>query len=245
VRIRRDRLRVVRLAPRSPFRPTDPTASDVAAATLRAGLGVTGRYLVLSGRFDARLDLATLLGALAALAAAGDPTGGRRHGWPPRIPAGGGQPDTRASIARAAARRIGVFATHRPNPSTIWRAGAWRSRGDPPVLSSGGLAAIEALACGRRSSRRRSGLPGDRRGRPPGGPRDPVVWPWHRHDLGRRGPRGIAGSRAIRRREPRTWADVARETRAIYADVGASAGGAGEAERVAHHRGSRRRPGLD
>src|SRR4029079_17445580 len=69
--LRRDRIRVVQLAPRagferggagSPGSPTaDTRATDRRAADLRGRLGVPDRYLVLAGRFDARLDLATLL----------------------------------------------------------------------------------------------------------------------------------------------------------------------------------------
>jgi glycosyltransferase involved in cell wall biosynthesis len=231
LRIRRDRLRIVGLAPRSPFRPADPGASDVAAA-LRARLGVSGRYLVLSGRFDARLDLATLLAALAALAAAGRPDGLDAGAvWPPRILLVGSSPDDRASIARAAARKgIGASFAYAPGLSVDDLAGLVRGARAAilPVLSeAAGLPAIEALACG-------TPVVASAVGPLPGligaagllvEPRDPdrlavalaTIWA---DDVVHAGIAGLARDRA--EREPRTWADVARETRAIYADVGAA-----------------------
>ncbi|MEO8437326.1 MAG: hypothetical protein ABI562_02635, partial [Chloroflexota bacterium] len=86
LRIRRDRLHVIPLAPRVGFGLTSSAAADAAASELRARLGVADRYLVFTGRFDARLDLETLLEALASLAAAGRPAGlAGNIAWPPRV----------------------------------------------------------------------------------------------------------------------------------------------------------------
>lgn len=95
LRIRRDRLRVVGLAPRAMFRPeaadgaTEPAvthaglrhgfveAAGAAAAPGAAArheaerLGLAERYAIYAGRYDARQDLRTLLDALAILAAEG------------------------------------------------------------------------------------------------------------------------------------------------------------------------------
>ena len=232
LRIRRDRLRVVGLAARTEFGHAPSAESDAAAAALRARLGVTGRYLVLSGRFDARLDLATLLGALAALAAAGRP-GGLDDGvaWPPRILLVGATPDDRASIARVAARKgIGGSFAYAPGLSVEELAGLVRAaRGAilPVVSDAAGLPAIEALASGIPIVASAVGpLPGLIG---PAGllvePRDPdrlavaLAAIWADDGVHAR----IAGlARDLAERDPRTWGDVARETRAIYADVGAT-----------------------
>ena len=99
--LRRDRVRVVPLAPRPAFVP----GGNGDARQERERLGLPERYLVYTGRFDARQDLATLLRALAGLAGRGRPAGlAADVPWPPRVLLIGASPDDRASLARAAAR---------------------------------------------------------------------------------------------------------------------------------------------
>ncbi len=230
LRVRRDRLRVVRLAPRPGFGPAPPADSAAAAAELRERLGLAGRYLVFSGRFDARLDLEALLSALAALAAAGRPIGlADGVPWPPRVLLVGASPDDRASVARAAARKgIGEALAYAPGLAVADLAGLIRgARGAilPVVSEAAGLPVIEALACGIPVVASAVGPLPELVG--PAGllvePRDPerlavalaAIWA----DDGVYGRvASIAGQRA--EADPRTWADVARETRAIYAEVG-------------------------
>ena len=130
---------------------------------MRERLGIAGRYLVFTGRFDARLDLDTLLRALASLAEAGPPDGfDRKVGWPPRVLLVGASPDDRASIARAAARKgIGESIVYAPSLPVGDLAGLVRGARAailPVVSEAAGLPVIEALACGTPVDRvRRSG----------------------------------------------------------------------------------------
>lgn len=230
LRIRRDRLHVVGLAARPAFGGTPSSESEVAAAALRARLGVTGRYLVLFGRFDARLDLATLLGALAALAAAGRPDGlDVGVAWPPRILLVGASPDDRASIARVAARKgIGWSFAYAPGLSVEEVAGLVRGARAailPVVSDAAGLPVVEALACGTPVVASAVGPLPELIGA--AGllvePRDPerlavalaAIWA---DDAVHARIAELARERT--ERDTRTWADVARETRAIYAAVG-------------------------
>jgi glycosyltransferase involved in cell wall biosynthesis len=229
LRIRRDRLHVVRLAPRPGFGPTSAVAGP-GPSVVRDRLGLSGRYLVFSGRFDARLDLSTMLGALVALTAAGRPAGLEEEvPWPPRILLVGASPDDRASLARAAARKgVGdslVYAPALPVPDLVDLVRGARGA-ILPVLSEGaGLPVIEALACGIPVVASAVGPLPELVG--PAGllvePRDTdrlavamaTIWA---DDAVRDRIAAIARTRA--EGEPRTWADVARETRAIYAAVG-------------------------
>lgn len=234
VRIHRDRLHVVGLAARAAFGAAPSVESEVAAAELRATLGLSGRYLVLSGRFDARLDLATLLGALAALAAAGRPVGlADGIAWPPRVLLVGASPDDRAAVARAAARRrIGETLAYAPGLSDADLAGLVRGARAaivPVVSDAAGLPVIEALACGIPVVASAVGPLPELIGK--AGllvqPRDQerlavalgAIWA---DDDVHAGIASLARERA--EANPRTWADVARETRAIYAEVGVRPG---------------------
>jgi alpha-1,3-rhamnosyl/mannosyltransferase len=230
LRIRRDRLHVVPLAPRAGFSPAAPGGSGAAAAELRKRLGVEGRYLVFTGRFDARLDLDTLLRALAALAASGRPDGlDAAIPWPPRVLLVGASPEDRASIARAAARHgIGEALAYAPGLPVDDLAGLVRSARAAilPVLSeAAGLPVIEALASGTPVVASSVGPLPELVG--PAGllvePRDAdrlavalaTIWADDGvHD-------GIVASARERAdADPRTWGDVARETREIYAAIG-------------------------
>jgi glycosyltransferase involved in cell wall biosynthesis len=234
---RADRIHVIPLAPRPEFGPaprggskgrSEPGAADDAAERERLGLG--GRYLVYPGRYDARQDLAALLRALAALAGAGRP-GDLPDDveWPPRILLLGPSPEDRASLARAAARQgVGECLTYAPGLPTAAAAGLVRGARAailPVVSDSAGLAAVEALACGTpviasavgilTGIVRTAGVLVEAR--------DPdrlatairTVWTDDRVQ-------GRLAAAARRRATTgrRTWAEVAAETRAVYAGVG-------------------------
>ena len=178
----------------------------------------------------------TLLSALAALAVAGRPDGlAADVPWPPRILVVGASPDDRASVARAAARKgIGeslVYAPALPLADLVDLVRGARAAVLPVVSEAAGLPVIEALACGIPVVASAVGPLPELVG--PAGllvePRD--AGPPRRragHDLGRRRAsttRSRASRSRARGREARTWADVARETRAIYAAVGTRAHG--------------------
>lgn len=231
--IRGDRLRVIALAPRPAFEPDGRAgleADDAEALRLRADLGLPERYLVFSGRFDARQDLGTLLRALAALARDGRPDG-LPDGvtWPPRVLLVGATPDDRASLARAAARKgVGEALAYAPAvPDGVLAALVRGSRAAilPVVSDAAGLPVIEAIACGTPVVASAVGALPEVVGA--AGllvePRDPdrfaaalaTIWADDRvHER----VASVARERATAER--RTWADVARETRAIYAAVG-------------------------
>jgi O-antigen biosynthesis alpha-1,3-rhamnosyltransferase len=234
--IRRDRIRIVRLAARAAFRPE---AAEGAAAEA-ALLGISGRYFVYPGRYDARQDLGTLLRALASIAEGTDGTRDRKSArasatsgigssdWPPRLVLVGASPDDRAALARAAAREnVGELLAYAPYASderlAALVAGA-RAVVLPTLSDAAGLAAIEATAAGVPIIASNVGaLPELASGV---GilvePRDParlaaaVATAWSDdavHD------RLAAAARARSQKAPRTWSDVARETRVVYASV--------------------------
>ena len=229
--IRRDRIHVVRLAPRSGFGLGPPDGSAVAAeAALRERLGIADRYLVFTGRFDARLDLDTLLRRWRRWPPTGRPSGfDATIGWPPRVLLVGASPDDRASIARAAARKgIGESLAYAPGLPVADLAGLVRGARAailPVVSEAAGLPVIEAIASGTPVIASSVGPLPELVG--PAGllvePRDPkrlavalaTLWADDGvHD------RVAAAARERAETDTRTWADVARETRAIYAAVG-------------------------
>ncbi|MFL5715262.1 MAG: glycosyltransferase [Chloroflexota bacterium] len=236
LRIRRERLHVVPLAARPEFSP-DPADGDGdddggAGRAVRERLGLDGRYLVFSGRFDARMDLGTLLSALAELARAGRPDALPADvPWPPRILVVGASPEDRASVARAASRKgIGESFVYAPSVGTSELVGLVRGARaalSPVVSEAAGLAAIEALACGVPVVASAVGplpeLIGAAGLLVP--PREPerlavalaTIWT---DDAVHGSIASIALETA--RRETRAWADVANETRQVYAAVGAA-----------------------
>jgi glycosyltransferase involved in cell wall biosynthesis len=224
LRIRRDRLRVVELAPRPAFvdvRAGEDDPRDVP------------RYLVYPGRFDARHDVGTVLRALASVAAAGRPADlAASVPWPPRVVVVGASGSDRESLGRAAARE-GVAELlaldDAPDPRDLGRT-ADLVRGARamllPVLSeAAGLAAIESIAAGVPVVASAVGPLPDIVGTagilvPP---RDVerlavalrTAWADERvHGMTARAARERAAG------PQRSWADVARETRAVYAEVG-------------------------
>jgi glycosyltransferase involved in cell wall biosynthesis len=235
--IRRERLRVVPLAPRAAFTLRSTRRSERETEALRARLGVSERFLVFSGRYDARLDHTALLGALAILANRKRPRGLVAEApWPPRVLLLGASPDDRASIARAAARQgIGETLVYAPALPTEALAGLVRSARAAvlPVLSeAAGLPIVEAIAVGTPVVASAVGALPELVGR--AGmlvePRDPtrlavaLATVWADDQL-----HGRVAAAAHERAagERRTWAEVAAETRAVYAEVGIRAGRSG------------------
>jgi len=148
LRIRREHLHVIPFPPRDAFTPDGPDG-----AAERERLGLPERYLVYTGRYDARQDVATLLSAIAELAAAGRPAGlAEGVPWPPRVLLVGARPDDRAALARSAARAgVGdalAYAPHLPDDRLAALVRGARAAVLPALSEAAGFAAIDALACG-------------------------------------------------------------------------------------------------
>ena len=230
LRLRRDRVRVVPLAPDPAFAET---ASGEALAGERARLGLPERYLVHVGRFDARHDPTTLLRALATLAGRPRPSGLPGDApWPPPLLVAGASPDDRAALARAAAR-LGagealVYAPAMPVGRLATLVAGARAAVQPAVSDAAGLPVIDALAAGVPIVASAVGALPELVGRA-----GILVEPRHPDRLAEalttvmlddRLHRTLrAAADEGRRARPRTWADVALETRQAYADAGARA----------------------
>jgi glycosyltransferase involved in cell wall biosynthesis len=230
----------VPLAPRAGFASapvgspgTSSVTSPGAPSEIRQRLGVTGPYLAFSGRFDARLDLTTLLSALARLARAGRPAGLEPDvAWPPRVLLLGATPEDRASVARAAARKgVGEALAYAPSLAVaeqVELVRAARAVVLPVVSEAAGLPVIEAIACGTPVVASAVGPLPEIVG--PAGllvePGDPdrlavaltTIWADDAVHA-----RLVASARERAAWQTRTWADVATETRRIYAEVGVRA----------------------
>ena len=249
LRVRRDRIHVVPLAPRAAFHlasdatppPADRRAAKTAADPRREQdrLGLPERYVIYSGRYDARQDVGSLLGALRELADAGRPAGlGADEPWPPRVLFAGASPDDRAALARAAGREgVGealVYAPRLDDERLAALVRGARAALIPVVSDSAGLPAIEAIACGVPVVASSIGaLPEIV------GAAGILVEPRDARRLASALETAFLDDRvhatlaeAARDRaatEARSWADVARETRAIYAEVAGALTGAGAA----------------
>lgn len=234
LRLRRERIRVVPLAPEPAFaalagRGTAATVMATALAVERERLGLPDRYLVYFGRYDARHDLGTLLRALAILAGSTRPLDlAEAVPWPPPLLLAGASPDDRAALARAAARAGASDALVYAPAMTAERlatlvAGA-RAVVQPAVSEATGFPALDAIAAGVPVIASAVGALPEIVAR--GGilvePRNPerlaeaitAAWTEDRlHGELRRA--AVAASQASR-----TWADVALETRRAYAAVG-------------------------
>jgi len=221
--VRQARLRVVRLAPRRPFRPE---AAD-GAAHEASRLGLASRYAVYAGRYDARQDLPTLLEALATLAAEPPPPGVAPDEWPPRICLVGATPDDRAALSRAASR-AGVadamaYAPQLPIERYAALVAGARVLVQPVRSEATGLAALEAVATGVPVIASAVGAlpetvgaagilvePGDA-----GRLATALRAAWADDELHAQ----LVSAALERAAGQRTWADVARETREVWADV--------------------------
>lgn len=223
--LRRERIRIVPLAARAAFVPE----AAAGAPEERARLGLPDRYLVYPGRYDARQDLPSLLRALADLAAAGRPGSlGPDMPWPPQVLLVDAAPEDRAAIARASASYgVGELLSYAPHlaPGRLAAlVAAARAVVLPVVSATSGLPALEALAAGTPVVASSVGALPEVVGR--AGllvePRDParlataLATIWADETIHRR----VADVALEQARGPRrTWADVARETRQVYASV--------------------------
>lgn len=231
--IRPSRLRVVPLAPRAAFLPGDAVTATGTAGTL-PDLDLPARYLVHPGRFDARTDLETLLGALASLVSAGRPPGlATDVPWPPRIVVADASPDDRAEIARAAAPfGVGELLSYVPHLGVVQLAALVRGARAllvPMISATAAQPVVDAVAAGVPVvASSVGGLP-----EAVGGagllvrPRDErrlaaalaTIW----SDDAVRERLAAAARSSIGPSGPRTWSDVATDTRMIYASVVRSA----------------------
>jgi glycosyltransferase involved in cell wall biosynthesis len=239
LRIRPSRLRVIPFAGGVAFAPFSMEGTEIGDAQ-RAALdadrerfGVPERYFVYTGRHDARHDLGALLDALARLAAAGRPPRlAKAIPWPPRVLLVNTTPDDRAAVALAAADTgVGNLLHYTPALPAEQVArlvvGA-RAAVHPVVSDAAALPVLDALAAGTPVIASAVGALPEVVG--PAGllvePRDPdrlahalrAAWADDRVH------RGIAHAAAAHAgADRRTWGDVARETRAVYADVAQTA----------------------
>jgi len=232
--VRKARVRVVPLAPRPEFSPA--AAAGARREADRLGLGE--RYAVYAGRYDARQDLPTLLEALARLArepapagvaaprTPGDAAGGRLE-WPPRVCLIGASPDDRAALSRVA-KRAGVadamaYAPQLPADRLAALVAGARLLVQPARSDSTGLAALEAIAAGVPVVASAvdalpevvgaAGIlvePEDA-----GRLATALAAAWADDDLHAQ----LVEAALERRPGMRTWGDVARDTRTVWADV--------------------------
>ncbi|KRT64482.1 MAG: group 1 glycosyl transferase [Chloroflexi bacterium CSP1-4] len=241
IHIRPERIVVVPLAADEAFGPAAAEVDRVAA--IRARLELPDKYLVFAGRYDARKDLGTLFAALQGLRAEGatgkatkaGKAAGAAEAWPPFVVLAGaaGADATDVAALGRAAERYGVADLVRLTPRLSHDELASLEAGSGgfvfPTISEGtGLAATEALALGIPVVASKTGPLPEIVGS--AGilvePRDAArlaaalrsIWSDGRihAQLARAAQARAAGPR-------RTWHDVARETRAVYADAAASA----------------------
>lgn len=223
LRVKQACLRVVPLAARPAYRPE----AAAGAPTERARLGLGDRYAVYAGRYDARHDLPTLLDALARLAAEPAPPGVAAADWPPRVCLVGASPDDRSSLSRAAAKagvaEAIVYAQGMDDRRLAALVAGSRVLVLPVRSEAAGLSALDALAAGVPVVASAVGVlpeivgaagilvdPGD-----PARLATALRAAWADDDLHA----SLATAALDRPDAGRTWADVARETRAIWADV--------------------------
>jgi alpha-1,3-rhamnosyl/mannosyltransferase len=227
LRVKRDRIRVVPLAPRPAFRPS----AIRAGLEERTRLGLGPRYAVYTGRYDARQDLPGLLEALGRLAAEPPPAGVPAEAWPPRVCLVGASPDDRAALSRAAVRGgvagLLAYAQAMPDDRLAGLVAGARVVLQPVRAEIAGLSALEAIAAGVPVIASAVGTLPEIVG--PAGilvePGDPtrlataIAAAWSDDEAYP----GIVAAARERAQHPRTWADVARETRAAWSAAAAGA----------------------
>jgi glycosyltransferase involved in cell wall biosynthesis len=231
LRLRASRVRVVPLAPHPAFAAAlaDGGAGD-AAADDRAHLGLPDRFLVYFGRFDARHDVPTLLRALAALGADARPRGlPAGVPWPPRVLIVGASPDDRAAVARAATRiGGGDVLIYAPALVPERLAGLVRSSRAvvlPAISDAAGLSALDAIAAGVPVVASGVGALPEVVGtagilvepRNPARLAEALRTAWADDRVHER----LVAAALERAARPRTWSEVAADTRRVYAEVGA------------------------
>jgi glycosyltransferase involved in cell wall biosynthesis len=232
--LRRERIRVVPLAPR-PAYAVGPAVLHTRSASARAiaeGLGLPDRYLVYPGRHDIRQDAGTMVAALASLGGMERPDDVPTDAaWPPRILVLDATPDDRAALARVAARHgAGGHLAYAPIMAAEDAAAiVAASRGVvlPVVSESSGLAALDALAAGVPVVASAVGALPEIVGtagilvEPRDGERlaAALITMWGDGPV-RAGLVAAARDRARDGPVARTWADVAEDVRAIYTEVG-------------------------
>ena len=235
VRIRRDRLRVVPLAARPWFADLRSDADGAATPDRDAThYGLGERYFVYTGRYDARHDLDTLARALASLAQTGRPsTLAAGADWPPRVLLIDARPDDRAAVARVLARHeaadLVAYAPTLSGGATAALVRGARAVLVPARSDAAGLAAIEAIAAGVPVIASAVGALPEVVGT--AGilvePRDParlaaaMTAGWVDGAAYDRIAEAVHGSAAAGGGTVRTWSDVARDVRAVYAEVSA------------------------
>jgi glycosyltransferase involved in cell wall biosynthesis len=234
LRVRPSRIRVVPLAANPAFAAVaeSPSPPRIAAAVddERVRLGLPDRFLVYFGRFDARHDVATFLQALAALADRPRPRGlPAGTAWPPRVLIVGASPADRGALARAAARLgVGealVYAPALPQERLAGLVRASRAVVLPALSDASGLPALDSIAAGTPVVATAVGALPEVVGAAgilvePGNPArlaEALRTAWADERVHGR---LLAAARERASSEGRTWADVATETRRVYADVG-------------------------
>jgi glycosyltransferase involved in cell wall biosynthesis len=231
VHLRRDRVRVIPLAPRPAYAvgPVALARRSRKARSITDGLGLGDRYLVYPGRHDIRQDASTMLAALAALSRAGRPADLEPGApWPPRVLVLDTTPDDRASLARIATRQAAsdhlIYAPMLPADDAAAIVAASRGVVLPMVSDASGLAALDALAAGVPVIASAVGALADTVGTA-----GILVEPRDRERLaaalaaawGDEPVRdGIVAAARERAAGLRSWGEVAADVRAIYAEVG-------------------------
>jgi glycosyltransferase involved in cell wall biosynthesis len=231
----RERIHVVPLAPLLTHEPGADLGERL--AVLRERLRLPERYLLFRGQYDARKDLGTLLRALVALAGSTPPPPAAAEGpavaWPPvAVLATSGETEALARLVEREAAWPLVHLVPRLDPAdeSVLLAGA-RVLVHPALVEGSGLPAIEALAAGVPVIASSVGALPEIVGKagilvPPRDPRRlaaAISAAWSDDKLRARLARaaaksaqnaqGAKGAKGPRR----SWADVAAETREVYA----------------------------